>query len=96
MSEAPAVSISDNRPLHRYEARLDGALAGFCEYEPGDGVVTFTHTVVQPEFEGQGVGSALALRVLDDARSRGLKVVPACRFIAAYIARHPQYADLVA
>ncbi len=58
--------------------------------------ITFTHTVVEPEFEGKGVGSALAKHVLDDSRAQGLKVVPACKFIAAYISRHSEYQDLVA
>ena len=33
--------------------------------------------------------------VLDDIRARGLEVVPLCPFAAAYIRRHPEYADLV-
>jgi uncharacterized protein len=32
---------------------------------------------------------------LDDMRARGLKVAPVCPFVAAYIRRHPEYADLV-
>src|SRR5690606_17493780 len=54
-----------------------------------------THTVVETAAEGRGVGSALARTALDAARAEGLRVVPQCPFIAAYIARHPDYADLV-
>jgi len=45
--------------------------------------------------EGKGIGNELAKAALDYARSEGLRVVPRCRFIAAYIKRHPQYQDLV-
>lgn len=61
----------------------------------GDGTIIFTHTTIDPPLEGRGLGSALAAYVLDDARARGLSVVPECAFIAAYIDRHPEYADLV-
>jgi len=54
-----------------------------------------THTVVEPEFEGRGVGGRLARGALDLIRSSGSRVVPLCTFMAAYIERHPDYADLV-
>lgn len=80
---------------HLYEAFLDGKPAGVCHYKLGGKTITFTHTVVDPEFEGKGIGSTLAKHVLDDSRAQGLKVVPACKFIASYIARHSEYQDLV-
>jgi len=91
-----AVQISDQADQSRYEAHEGGELAGVAAYERGDGVVTFTHTVVPDAYSGQGVGSALARTALDDARAQGLSVVPRCSFIAAWIERHPEYADLVA
>ena len=50
---------------------------------------------MQPRFEGQGLGARLARFALDDARERGLRVVPLCPFIAAFVKRHPEYQDLV-
>ena len=58
--------------------------------------MVFTHTEVDPSFEGQGVGSALARGALDDVRSRGLHIIAMCPFISAYVRRHPEYADLIA
>ena len=55
------------------------------------GRIVFTHTVVQPEFEGQGLGTRLARFVLDDAVARGERIVPECPFIAAYLARARRY-----
>jgi predicted GNAT family acetyltransferase len=46
--------------------------------------------------EGTGVGSQLVRGALDDLRVRGLRLVPLCPFVAAYVRRHPEYADLVA
>ena len=90
------IRIQDEAAAGRYEARAGDELAGFAEYARGDGVVTFTHTVVDDAFEGQGVGGALARRALDDAREQGLRVEPRCSFIRGWIDKHPDYRDLVA
>lgn len=90
-----STEISDNAAKSRYEIRLDGDLAGFAEYEQGEGAVVFTHTEVDSAFEGKGVGSALARGALDDVRSKGLSVVPLCPFIKKWIGKHPDYHDLV-
>ncbi len=90
------VATSNNPGESRYEAWLDGELAGFAEYELADGLVTFTHTEVDDRFEGRGVGSALARFALEDVRTEGARRVrPECPFIAGWIAKHPDYADLV-
>ncbi len=78
----------------RYEAFMGDRLAGLVAYRLRAGQVVFLHTEVLPAFEGRGIGSRLAAGVLDDARVRGLAVIPRCPFIAAYIRRHPEYADL--
>jgi predicted GNAT family acetyltransferase len=88
--------VSDNAEGSRYEIHVDGRLAGFAEYKGGPGQIVFTHTEVDDAYEGQGVGSELARGALDDARAKGLAVVPLCPFIKGWIARHPDYEDLVA
>jgi predicted GNAT family acetyltransferase len=56
--------------------------------------LVFTHTEVDPDHEGEGVGSTLVRGALDDARRRGMPVVPRCPFVRAWIERHPDYADV--
>jgi predicted GNAT family acetyltransferase len=88
--------VSDNPDQGRFEGRLDDRLVAVSEYElPQPGVIKFLHTEVEPEFEGQGLGSVLASTVLDQVRERGLRVVARCPFIAAHIRRHREYADLL-
>ena len=89
------VAVADNLSEARYEAIEDAQVAGFSEYELTGDLIIFLHTEVPSEFEGQGVGSAIARYALDDARARGLRVRPLCPFIRAWIERHPEYADLV-
>ena len=89
------IQITDQPAQHRYEARIGGELAGYCEYNLLSEAIMFTHTEVLEAFEGRGVGSALARHVLDRARSDGKQVIPVCQFIAGYIRKHRDYADLV-
>ncbi|GAA2028396.1 GNAT family N-acetyltransferase [Catenulispora yoronensis] len=90
------VTVTDNRENRRYEARLGAELAGVLTYRVQDGIAVLPHTGVEPRFEGRGIGGKLAKAALDGAREQGLKVAPWCPFIAAYIKKNPEYADLVA
>jgi len=89
------VVVEENSDLSRVEARLDGEVAGFAAYRDLPGRRVFTHTVVDPAFEGQGIGGTLARAALDRARADGKHVVPLCPFISSWIDKHPDYADLV-
>lgn len=93
MAEAALRNAEDK---NRYEASLDGELAGFADYILTDGLITFTHTEIDPKFEGKGVGSALVRFALDDVRARGeRKVLPICPFVKAWIGKHPDYHGLL-
>ena len=81
--------------LTRYELDTDAGTA-LALYRLSDGVMTFTHTEVPTALRGRGIGSQMMRGVLDDVRAQGMKVVPRCPFVADYIERHPQYADLLA
>jgi len=87
-------SVKNNEAAHRFELEAEGRTA-VSEYRRRNGTIVFTHTEVPLQLEGKGIGNALAKSALDYARSEGLRVVPRCRFIAAFIKRHPEYQDLV-
>ncbi|MEO3862981.1 GNAT family N-acetyltransferase [Acrocarpospora sp. B8E8] len=88
-------TVVDNPETHRYEILVEGDVAGFAQYRLRPGKIVFLHTEIDSAFEGQGLGSQLARAALNGARDRALSVVPLCPFIASYIKRHPEYADLV-
>lgn len=91
-AQAPTdFEIANNSQRRRWEARLDGEPVAYAEYRTRPGRVIFTHTVVEPEYEGRGIGSRLAKTALDDAIARGLRITVYCPFIRAYVERHPEY-----
>jgi len=85
------VKIERNDAAERYELTLDGEPVGFAQYRATPGRIVFTHTVIEPDHEGKGLGSRLAKFVIDDAIARGDRIVPRCPFIAAYLREHPGY-----
>ena len=87
--------VRDNTERQRFEMDADGHVA-YSNYKLADGLITFMHTEVPKELEGRGIGSALVRGELELARSRGLKVIARCPFVAAYIKKHAEFADLLA
>jgi predicted GNAT family acetyltransferase len=97
MSESmpEAILVRHNAAAKRYEALVDGHLS-VCEYELADGRMIFTHTLVPPELRGRGIAEKLVRAALADARAAGRKVEPACSYVAVFIQRNKEFADLVA
>jgi len=87
--------IVDNVAASRFELEIDGHVAA-AHYRRSPGLITFTHTEVPKALGGRGIGSRLAGGALDLVRAQGLKVVAQCAFIAGYLSKHPEYADLIA
>lgn len=88
--------VKRNPEENRFEVWVDGEMAGQLDYEAGDGVWVLPHTEVAKAFEGRGLAGELVRAALDEARAEGVTIVPECPYVAGWIARHPEYQDLVA
>src|SRR4051794_16078080 len=89
------VDVSDAAERHRYEARLDGTLAGFLDYAVRRDRIALIHTEVPPAFAGHGVAATLTRFALDDSRRRDLKVIAICPYVRRYLDKHPDDMDIV-
>jgi len=87
--------VRDNSLKSRYELDVDGHIA-FVDYQLRSDKIVLVHTEVPAELGGRGIGSKLAKGTLDAVRARGLKAEIRCDFLAAYVKKHPEYADIVA
>ncbi len=88
------MTVRHNTALGQYELDTEHGLAIAVYRQQGDRRV-FTHTEVPPADEGKGYASRLVRGALDDTRQAGLKIVPACSFVVAFVRRHPEYASAV-
>ena len=95
MSRGDGIRVVHNAAQNCYEAVVQNQRC-VAEYVMSDGRMIFTHTFVPPELRGQGIAERIVRFALDDARSQGLKVTPACSYVARFIDRHGEYRDLVA
>jgi len=88
-------TIGFNADEQRFEIHVDGVLAGYSQVRETDEAVTFIHTEIFDQFEGQGLASVLVTWALDDVRARGKKVVAHCPYVRRFIHKHPDYQDLL-
>ncbi len=88
-------AVRHNPALHRFELDIGGHTA-IAVYRLADGVMTFTHTEVPPQLRERGIGSQVVRGALEQARAMGVKVAARCPFVGQYIARHPEFLDLLA
>ncbi len=89
------LSVQHDRVAHRFHIEVEG-MPCLLDYSLAAGVMTITHTGVPAEVGGRGIASTLTRFAMDTARSEGWKVIPACSYAAAWLQRHPDYADLLA
>ena len=90
----PSLPVTHDTALQRFEAHADGFVA-FLSYTREGAVVVMDHTYVPDAFRGRGVGATLVRAALDEARRQNWTIVPRCSFVAAFIGRNPEFAELV-
>jgi uncharacterized protein len=88
-------TIRDNAARSRFELEADGVTA-FMNYRLGGDVISLDHTETPVAARGRGLASRLVKGALDQIRARGLKIVPVCPFVRAFVDKHPEYRGLVA
>ena len=88
-------SVRDNVAQSRFELDVEGSTA-FANYRLTPSAVIITHTETPRALRGRGIASELVRGALELIRADGRKVVAGCSFVADYLRKHPEFADLVA
>jgi uncharacterized protein len=93
--DAENISVENNAEKNRYEAKQGNKVIAFAEYRPIGTSLMFTHTEVDENLEGQGVGTTLIRFALEDTRAKGMTAIPMCPFVKVFIQRHEDFIDVV-
>lgn len=97
MSDSVEIEHEDHGASGRYVVRMPGAPeAEMTWFRSGKDTIVIDHTFVPPELRNHGIALQLVERGIADARQRGLKIVPACSYVAIQFRRHKDWADLLA
>lgn len=88
-----AAGIRHDADAHRFSTIVDGVEARL-DYVPREGRIAITHTWVPQQIGGRGIAGDLVRAAVEHARATGRKVEPVCSYAAAWLERHPEYADL--
>ncbi|GAB4496248.1 MAG: hypothetical protein OHK003_00680 [Anaerolineales bacterium] len=91
--ELDKLEITHNPAENRFETWIDGQLAKL-DYMEDRNTIVMTHVGVPYKFRGHGVAGVVTKAGLEYAKSKSLRVIPMCSYVAAYIRRNPQYAEL--
>ena len=95
MTVAERIDVADAPERDRYELSIDGEVVGFTVYRARPGLIAFIHTEIDERLHGRGLADRLIRFALEDARTRGLAVLPFCPFVKAFIERHREFEALV-
>ena len=87
------IQVTHNPAENRFETWIDEKLSKLDYIQDGKNFV-ITHVGVHPELRGQGVAGRIVQVGLEYAKENSLRVIPMCLYAAAYIRRHPEYAEL--
>jgi predicted GNAT family acetyltransferase len=87
--------IVHNAARHRFEIRLGREVIGKSFYRVENGHRVFTHTEVEPDYQGHGLATQLIEFALNDTRAAGLRIIALCPTVAAYVAKHHEYDDIL-
>ncbi|MFG2835390.1 GNAT family N-acetyltransferase [Streptomyces zaomyceticus] len=81
-------------PRHRYEILVDDRRAGLTAYRDRDDRRVFFHTEIDDAYAGQGLASTLVEQALTDVRASGMRIVPVCPYVAKFLKKHEEFADI--
>jgi uncharacterized protein len=87
------LEIANNELERRFEVSINGLLSKL-DYIQDEDTLVITHVGVHPDLRGQGLAGKLTQAGLEFAKANSLRVIPMCSYAAAYIRRHPEYAEL--
>lgn len=93
------IEIKQNEVGHKgkFYVEVNGKQVAEMTYSmAGTTKMIIDHTEVGDELRGTGAGAKMVLAAVNQAREKGLKILPLCPFANAQFKRRPEYHDVLA
>lgn len=88
------IAVVKNEDNKRFELTVDGYTA-FIDFSQDGNTIKLIHTESPEELAGRGVATALIEKTLEYIKEQGLRLVPLCPLVFAFIKRHPEWKAIV-
>ena len=95
LTDKTGAPVTVTKESDKFTIAVDGNPAGLTAYADQDNQRVFPHTEVDDAFEGRGLATIVIGEALAQTKAEGLRIVPMCPTVAAYVEKHPEYADIV-
>jgi predicted GNAT family acetyltransferase len=79
----------------RFTIAVDGNTVGHLAFASRDGQRVFYHTEVDEAYGGRGLATIGIAEALAATKAEGLRIVPVCPTVAAYVKKHTEFDDVV-
>lgn len=86
--------IKDNRVSYVKDGE-ELAASTFPLVEGRENVININSTYVDDSLRGQGVGSTLMEKIVEESRKNGWEILPTCPFATEWFKKHPEHHDLL-
>ena len=90
-----AIQVVDDADAGQYLGLVGGEALARLDYQERDGVRTLLHTEVVPRARGRGLAADFVRQVLEGIRREHRRVAVVCPYVTRFLARHPEYRDVV-
>jgi uncharacterized protein len=90
---SPEVTVRKATERSRFEAVVDGDVAGYADISEDADSVVFPHVEVLSKWRGKGIASALVRQAFDEVIASGKTITPLCPFAVGFVERHPEYTE---
>jgi len=89
------LQLQDNKEAKRFILSVEGHIA-FINYTISQEKIFLVHVEVPEQLGGRGLGKKIVELALDHVEKEGLKIVPLCPFVTAYLKKNPERQVLLA
>jgi predicted GNAT family acetyltransferase len=87
--------VSVHKEADKFVVAVEGQDVGLTMFEDQGEQRVFFHTEVDEAFGGRGLATIVISEALAQTKAEGLRIVPVCPTVAAFVEKHPEYADVV-
>ena len=95
LTDKTGAPVTVDKESDKFTISVDGKAVGLTAYADHENQRVFPHTEVDDAYEGRGLATIVIGEALAQTKAEGLRIVPMCPTVAAFVEKHSEYADIV-